>query len=104
MTKARSKLGANTKRLYVAAQAAFVVAHPMWRDDPMAASRIVAAYLKTVHRTRGPRAVLFHLSAIARLYRESGISLDTKVREIAAVTARAKNSMAQAGARYPKDI
>jgi hypothetical protein len=99
MTKANSKLGANTKRLYLAAQTAFVITHPVWRDDPLAASRIVATYLKAVHRTRGPRAVLFHLSAIARLYREGGISLDTKVREIAAVTARARNSMAQARAR-----
>lgn len=76
-------LSDNTLRLYEAAQDAFLtwcsargVAMPAPLD-------VVARYLLECYQRRGYSSARQHLSAIASMYRERGLSMDTKAAPIA---------------------
>ena len=83
----------NTERIYLAAQEAFQVwrrgsglRFPVSHDD-------LALYLRQLGRLRGESVVPVHLSAIAKLYRDSGHPIDTKSEVIQRVVGRARERM-----------
>lgn len=85
-------MSANTDRIYLAAQTAFIdwcqAEHRVsYRHDT------VAAYLLDVLKTRGPNAVPVHLSAIASMFRAVGRPLDTKSDVIQEVVMPARRQM-----------
>jgi hypothetical protein len=88
----KSRLSPVTARLYAAAQEAF----EQYRLDrglrfPLHVEQI-EGYLDHVMRRRGRSSVPVHLSAIARMYRDRGLSLDTKREAIQRIVMRARRN------------
>jgi hypothetical protein len=81
-------------RLYAGAQRGFLI----WlQAQPLGSlpdtHDAVARYLRTVLRRRGASVVPVHASAIAALYRDQGLPLDTRAPAIQAVLSVARREM-----------
>jgi hypothetical protein len=87
---ARFAVSENTARIYWAIEQAF----DQWRREhklrfPLTPVQ-VADYLREAGEIRGQSVVPPHLSAIARMYRQNGLPLDTKDEAIQRVVRRAR--------------
>lgn len=86
-----------TDRLYSSAQLAFQTWCRTNRIRfPPRAMPAIADYLRSCAKERGASTVPVHLSAIASLYRERGLPLDTKATVIQAVVRRSRKRMRSA--------